>query len=155
MATLQEEFQLLRGDLSTRLAMVNRNARRYRRLHIGLVILTLICGILATTLAADSAMDTKVATTVVAKAATGQEPAPLPKGWKVVCGIIAVISLTGTISQGLHSLLKISEHHTKAMDCAGRLDALTIELSTARKEVVDKVRNEYAGILKDFPEYVR
>src|SRR4028119_1873459 len=104
MGTVQDDFQLLRNDVNTRLEMVNRNARRYRRLHTGLVILTLVCGILATTLAADSAMDTKIATTVVAEAATGKEPAPLAKGWKAVCGVIAVISLIGTVSQGIHSL---------------------------------------------------
>ena len=155
MATIQEDFQLLRSDVISRLATVNRNARRYRILHTSMVILTLVCGILATTLAADSAMDTKIATTVVAEAATGKEPAPLAKGWKAVCGVIAVISLVGTVSQGIHSLLKISEHQTKALDCAGRLDALTIELAQPRREIVEKVRNDYASILKDYPEYVR
>jgi hypothetical protein len=155
MATIQEDFQLLRHDVKTRLEIVNRSARRYRMLHISLVILTLVCGILATTLAADSAMDTKLAAPVVAKAATGNEPSTLPKGWKVVCGVIAVVSLIGTVSQGIHSLLKIAEHQTKALNCAGKLDALTIELSAPRREVVEKVRSEYATILKDYPEYVR
>src|SRR3712207_59068 len=109
MTTIQEDFQLLRSDVANRLATVNRNARRYRTLHTSLVILTLICGILSTTLAADSAMDTKIVAPEVAEAATGKEPAPLAKGWKAVCGAIAVISLIGTVSQGIHNLLKISE----------------------------------------------
>jgi hypothetical protein len=155
MATVQEDFELLRNDVASRLAKVNRNARRYRRLHTSLVILTLICGILSTTLAADSAMDTRVAAPAVAEAATGKEPAPLAKGWKAVCGVIAVVSLIGTVSQGIHSLLKISEHQTKALDCAGRLDALAVELTTPRREIVEKVRSEYTSILRDYPEYVR
>jgi hypothetical protein len=155
MATVQEDFQLLRDEVKTRLEKVNRNARRYRRLHTGLVILTLVCGILATTLAADSAMDTRLAAPVVAEVATGNEPSPLPKGWKVVCGVIAAISLIGTVSQGIHSLLKIAEHQTKALNCAGKLDALTIELTAPRREIVEKARNDYATILKEYPEYVR
>ncbi len=155
MGTVQEDFQLLRQDVKTRLEMVNRNARRYHRMHTSLVILTLVCGILATTLAADSAMDTKVAAPVVAKVATGNEPSTLPKGWKVVCGVIAVISLVGTVSQGIHSLLKIAEHQAKALNCAGKLDALTVELTSPRREIIDKVKTDYANILREFPEYVR
>lgn len=155
MATVQEDFQILRSDVITRLEKVNRNARHYRRLHISLVILTLVCGILTTTLAADSAMDTQIAAPVIAKAATGNEPSTLPKGWKVVCGVIAGFSLIGTVSQGIHSLLKIAEHQSKALNCAGKLDALTIELATPRREVVEKVRIDYANILKEYPEYVR
>lgn len=155
MASVLEDFLMLRNDIVIRLATVNRNARRYRRLHTSLVILTLVCGVLATTLAADSAMDTKIAANTVAEAVTGKEPSPLPKGWRIVCGTIAIISLVGTVSQGIHSLLKIAEHQSKALDCAGKLDALTIELSTARKDVVERVRNDYAKILKEFPEYVR
>ena len=100
-------------------------------------------------------MDTRVAAPIVAKAATGNEPSTLPKGWKVVCGVIAVVSLIGTVSQGIHSLLKIAEHQTKALNCAGKLDALIIELASPRREIVEKVRNEYANLLKEYPEYVR
>src|SRR5690242_4600968 len=101
MGSVQDDFRMLRNDVTTRLELVNRNALRYHRLHTSLVILTLICGILATTLAADSAMDTKVAANVVAKAATGNTPTTLPKGWRVVCGVIAVISPIDTVSQGI------------------------------------------------------
>lgn len=155
MSNIQDEIKELRDHVTSRLATANRNARRYRYLHIYLVLLTLISGVLATTLAADSALGTKVAANSVAKAGTGNEPGELPNGWKIVCGVIAVLTLTGTISQGIHVLLKIPEHQSKAMDCAGKLDALTVELAQARGDKIESVRAELAKILRDFPEYIR
>jgi hypothetical protein len=143
---MQDESNELRYYLESRLATANRNARRYRYLHISLVLLTLISGVLATTLAADSALGTKTLSNTVAIAGTGKEPSELPKGWKIVCGVIAVLTLTGTISQGVHDMLKISEHQSKSMDCAGKLDALTVELAQARGDKIESVRAELARV---------
>jgi len=155
MNTLQGEWQALRQEVEQRLAFGNRNARRFRNLHITLVLSTLVCGILATALAADSAFDTRTVAAALAEAGTGVEPGELPRGWKIVCGVIAAITLLGTFTQGAHSLLKIAEHQSKALTCAGKLDAIALQLTQMHPDSITAAREELGRVLKEYPEYVR
>ena len=102
MATLQEDTNVLRDEVKRGLSTVNLNARRYQRLHISLVILKLMFGVFATILAGDSALGTNKVAEPVAQAATGKTPSELPKGWKIVCGLIFTCSLIATIAEGVH-----------------------------------------------------
>lgn len=145
----------LSQTISERLAIVGRNARRYRRLHLTLILVTLISGALATLLAADAALGTRVVAPNIAAASTGELPGDLPSGWKVVCGIIAIFTFAGTVSQGIHTLLKVAEHQAKSLECAGKLDALAIQSSQAEPAQNENLKAELAKLLRDYPEYVR
>lgn len=144
----------LAGIIATRLAIVNRNARRYRRLHLVLVLTTLLSGALATVLATDAALGTRVVAPSVAAVSTGELPGDLPTGWKVVCGIIALFTFAGTVSQGIQTLLKVAEHRAKSLECVGKLDALAIETSQPGAPN-ENAKTEFAKLLRDYPEYLR
>ena len=115
----------------------------------------LISGALATLLAADAALGTRVVAPNIAAASTGELPGDLPSGWKAVCGIIAIFTFAGTVSQGIHTLLKVAEHQAKSLECAGKLDALAIQSSQAEPAQNENLKAELAKLLRDYPEYVR
>lgn len=144
----------LSRTIHDRLAIVSRNARRYRRLHFTLVLITLISGALATFLAADAALDMRVVAPNIAAATTGQPPSELPSGWKMVCGVIAIMTFVGTVAQGVHTLLKVAEHQAKSLECAGKLDALAIQSSQGAAHN-EALKTDLAKVLRDYPEYVR
>jgi hypothetical protein len=145
-----------RLELDRRLAIVTRKARRYRYWNATLLLIAVLFGLVAAALAADSARDGSIIAKPVAEATTGKPPSDLPKGWRNVCGLIAVFTLIGTAATGISNALKISEHQTKAFVCAGALDALRTDLlpdSTDHKQALEKIEGELSKLLKDYPEY--
>ena len=75
-----------------------------------------------------------------------------------VCGLIAVFTFVGTLANGVNSALKISDHQSKAMACAGLIDGLRTELVTEtglRREDFDKLKTDLARIIREYPEYLR
>ena len=158
MSTLQEERQVLIEQLGYRLSEANRKARRYRRDNTILLLIAVIFGLLATALAADSAKAGDFVAKPVAEATTGKVPSELPKGWRNVCGLIAVFTFAGTLANGLNTALRISEHLSKAMTCAGLIDSLKTELVTdtgPHRESLEKTRADLARIVREYPEYLR
>ena len=147
-----------RQELDRRLTIVTRKARWYRYWNAALLLIAVLFGLVAAALAADSARDGTVIAKSVAEATTGKPPSDLPKGWRNVCGLIAVFTLIGTAATGVSNALKISEHQTKAFVCAGALDALLTDLlpaSTDHKQALERIEAELAKLLKDYPEYFR
>jgi hypothetical protein len=147
-----------RLELDRRLNTVTRKARRYRYWNAGLLLIAVLFGLVAAALAADSARDGNIVAKSVAEATTGKAPSDLPKGWRNVCGLIAVFTLLGTAATGISNALKISEHQTKAFVCAGALDALLTDLlpdSTDHKRTLEKIEGELSKLLKEYPEYFR
>ena len=158
MSTLNEDRQVLIEQLGYRLSEANRKARRYRRNNTMLLLIAVIFGLLATTLAADSAKTGDLVAKPVAEATTGRVPSELPKGWRNVCGLIAIFTFAGTLANSLNTALRISENQSKAMTCAGLIDSLKTELVTdagLRRESLDKIRAELARIVREYPEYLR
>ncbi len=158
MSTLQEDRQVLIEQVGYRLAEANRKARRYRRNNTILLLIAVIFGLLATTLAADSAKAGNFVAKPVAEATTGKVPVELPRGWRNVCGLIAILTFAGTLANSLNTALRISEHQSKAMTCAGLIDSLKTELVTeagVRRESLEKTRAELARIVREYPEYLR
>ena len=158
MSTLQEDRQILNEQLGYRLTMANRRARRYRRDNTVLLLIAVIFGLLATTLAADSAKGGEFIAKPMAEATTGKAPSELPRGWRNVCGLIAMFTFAGTLATGINTALRITEHHSKAMTCAGLIDGLKTELMTEaslRRESLEKARADLARIVSEYPEYLR
>jgi hypothetical protein len=147
-----------RQELDRRLTIVTHKARRYRYWNAALLLIAVLFGLLAAALAADSARDGTVIAKSVAEATTGNKPSDLPRGWRNVCGLIAVFTLIGTAATGISNAMKISEHQTKAFVCAGALDALLTDLlpdSADHKQALERIEAELSKLLKDYPEYFR
>lgn len=156
--TVQEDRDQLLSDVKMGLSTVNVSAIKYRRFHTTLAFCTIVSGLFATLLAGDSARNGKVLAGNTAKLATGKAPSDLPKGWRIVCGVIAVCTLLSTAAASIDKLLKIAEHRSKAITCAGAVDSLRVTLeSTARptRETIDDSRAEYAKLRSDYAEYFR
>jgi hypothetical protein len=158
MDAIHKDRETLRRELQNALLTVNKNARRYRRLNTALLITALIFGLLATALAADASSGGKVLAGSLAEATTGKVPTDLPRGWRNICGIVALFTLIGTAATGINTALKISEHKAKVFVCAGGLDSLLTDLipeSNLRRADLDKVIGEFAKLRKDYAEYFR
>jgi hypothetical protein len=165
MANVPTELEAVRTDrnafrmeLDRRLALVTRKARRYRYWNVALLLIAVLFGLVAAALAADSARNGNIIAKPVAEATTGVTPSDLPKGWRNVCGLIAVFTLIGTAATGISNALKVSEHQTKAFVCAGALDALLTDLlpeSADHKHTLEKIEGELSKLLKEYAEYLR
>lgn len=158
MAPQIDDRAVLRQEIERRQAAADKAARRYRRLNVALLAVSLVCGLFAAALAGDSAATGKVIAAPVAEATTGNPPAALAKGWRNVCGVIALLSLLATAANGIGTVFRIADHQSKAFVCAGILDSLHTDLlpgGTLGPEAVVKVRTDLAKLLKEYPEYVR
>jgi hypothetical protein len=144
-----EDRQLLLEDVRSRRAFADQRARRYRRVDLTLLILSIVCGLLATALAADAANGGGVAAQQIA----GNPSAALGPGWRKLCGLIAACSFLGTLAAALNSGLKLAEHRAQAMACAGRLDALHAELIASGDYQLAK--DEFIRVLREYPQYLR
>lgn len=158
MPELQEDCDELRLEIQERLAMVNKNARRYRRLNTIFLIAALLFGLSASAIAGDAAGEVNLLAAPIAQATTNKKPERLAKGWRNVCGVVATLTFIGTAATGLNRVLKITDHRSKAFVCLGTLDSLEAMLmldSDVQSEAITKVRLELAQLLKTYPEYFR
>jgi hypothetical protein len=152
---IRDDRDKLRREIRDESAKIRRAARRYRRLSGTLIILALISGALGTALAGEAFRGGSVSASV-AQATTGVVPKDLPKGWRNVCGLIALLTFIGTVATGLNSMLKMTEHQTKAFLCAGAFDALETELlrdTDIRQQVLDRVIADLKKCRQDSAEY--
>ena len=152
---LRKDRDILRSEIQNAIVTVRRRARRYRRVSSILVLTTMLCGAFATALAGDAFSGGPLAAGV-AQTTTGKVPADLAAGWRNVCGIIALLTLVGTIASGTDSVLKIAEHRTKAFACVGALDGLHAELlreSAIRRSSLDQAAAGLTAIRREYSEY--
>lgn len=145
----------LREEIERAIQQVRRSGRRYRRASMVLLLIGLICGTVSTALASDAFRGGRVAART-AEATTGRTPSELPRGWKNVCGIIAVLTLGGTLATGTNSALKLSDHQARTTACLVALAGLQAGLfdeSAARPGVLDKTQASLANIRLTYDEY--
>lgn len=116
MPTLQDERSALIAQLATALPIADKNARRYRRMHVAIAVTTILASLLAAFLTGDSALDGKAIAKPTANAITGMQPSDLAPGWRYICGIAAVCSLVAGISSGVGSVLKAEEPSISRFD---------------------------------------
>ena len=152
---LRRDRDQLREEIERAIQQVRRSGRRYRRASMVLLLLGLICGTVSTALASDAFRGGRVAART-AEATTGRTPSELPRGWKNVCGIIAVLTLGGTLATGTNSALKLSDHQARTTACLIALAGLQAGLfdeSAVRPGVLEKTQASLANIRLTYDEY--
>lgn len=157
MATLQDERAALITQIASALPIADKNARRYRRLHLSIAISTIFTSLLAAFLTGDSALGGKVIAKNTASAITGKQPSELAPGWRWICGIAAICSLMAGITSGVSTVLKAEEHRTKAFACSGKLASLQARMVTnlnPDRVSIDDTRKAIEAIQNDYREYL-
>ena len=152
---LRRDRDQLREEIERAIQQVRRSGRRYRRASMVLLLLGLICGTVSTALASDAFRGGRVAART-AEATTGRTPSELPRGWRNVCGIIAVLTLGGTLATGTNSALKLSDHQARTTACLIALAGLQAGLfdeSAVRPGVLEKTQASLANIRLTYDEY--
>src|SRR5262245_6372778 len=152
---LQRDRNHLRDEIDRAIQQVRRSGRRYRRASMALLLVGMVCGTVSAALASDAFRGGRVAART-AEATTGRTPTDLPRGWRNVCGIIAVLTLAGTLATGTNSALKLSDHQARTTACLSALAALQgplFEESGMRQTVLDKTQAGLANIRLTYDEY--
>jgi hypothetical protein len=152
---LQQDRDRLRDDITGAIQQVRRSARRYRRASTALLLIGMVCGAASTTLAADAFRGGRLAANT-AEATTGRAPADLPRGWRNVCGIIAVLTLAGTLATGTNSVLRLADHQARITACLGALAGLQeglFEGDITQQNTLDKAKAGLAAIRISYDEY--
>jgi len=125
----------IRQDLQTavRAALARAEAcrARYRPWDLRLLVVSIVCGALATLLAGGTIAGGPDA----ARAWFG--------GWRILCAIVAMLTATGTVASALHRSLQITSRVASAEKCITRLRALDATLGAAAitsEEALDTFR---------------
>ena len=153
--SLQFDRDRLRDEIERAIQQVRRSGRRYRRASMLLLLTGLLCGTVSTALASDAFRGGRLSART-AEATTGRTPAALAPGWRNVCGIIAALTLAGTLATGTNSVLKLSEHQARTTACLGALAALQaglFEEGAGRQSVLDKTKASLATVRLTYDEY--
>jgi len=151
---LEQDRSRLQERIQDSIRQVRRTARRYRRTSTALLLAGLLCGAASTALAGDAFRGGQLAAKT-AQTTTGRAPSELPRGWRNVCGIIAILTLAGTLSTGTNSILRLSEHQARTAACVAALGALQSDLfgDTLREGALDKARHSLEAIRITYDEY--
>jgi hypothetical protein len=151
---LEQDRSRLQERIQESIRQVRRTARRYRRTSTALLLAGLLCGAVSTALAGDAFRGGQLAAKT-AQTTTGRAPSELPRGWRNVCGIIAILTLAGTLSTGTNSILRLSEHQARTAACVAALGALQSDLfgDTLREGALDKARHSLEAIRITYDEY--
>jgi hypothetical protein len=153
--TLETDRERLVEHIREAIQQVRRAGRRYRRTSAALLLIGLLCGAVSTALAGDAFRGGPVAART-AQATTGRAPAELARGWRNLCGIIAVLTLAGTLATGTNSVLKLSEHQARTTACLAALGALQNELfdgGAPQPAVLAKAKSALENIRIQYDEY--
>src|SRR2546423_4340206 len=126
--TGQADRDRLLERIQQSIQQVRRTARRYRRVSTALLLIGMLCGAASTTLAGDAFRGGQLAAKT-AQTTTGRVPADLPRGWRNVCGIIAVLTLAGTLATGINSVLRLAGPQARTTPCVLALGAGQLALS--------------------------
>jgi hypothetical protein len=151
---LEQDRSRLQERIQESIRQVRRTARRYRRTSTALLLAGLLCGAASTALAGDAFRGGQLAAKT-AQTTTGRAPSELPRGWRNVCGIIAILTLAGTLSTGTNSVLRLSEHQARTAACVAALGALQSDLfgDVLREGALDKARHSLEAIRTTYDEY--
>src|SRR6476620_6708274 len=88
----QRDRDRLHERIQDSIRQVRRAGRRYRRISTILLLTGMLCGAVSTALAGDAFRGGQLAAKTAATT-TGRVPADLARGWRNLCGIIAVLTL--------------------------------------------------------------
>ncbi|PYR66910.1 MAG: hypothetical protein DMF87_07040 [Acidobacteria bacterium] len=152
---LEHDRDQLQGRIEESVREVRRAARRYRRISTALLLTGMLCGAVSTALAGDAFRGGSLAAKT-AEATTGRVPAELARGWRNLCGIIAVLTLAGTLATGTNSVLKLAEHQSQTRTCLAALGALNTQLfeeAAASPVALAKAKSAFESIRLQYDEY--
>jgi hypothetical protein len=91
---------------------------RTRRWDTLLLIISIICGAVATVLAGGTVIGGKTALDAVG-------------GWRILCSIVAVLTASGTVAGALHKSFQITTCVSSAEKCVARLRALDATIAAS------------------------
>jgi hypothetical protein len=113
---------------------------RTRRWDTRLLIISILCGAVATVLAGGTVIGGKPALDAVG-------------GWRILCSIVAVLTASGTVAGAFHKSFQITTRLSSAEKCVARLRALDVaiaasDLPTANAlETFQRISKEHAACL--------
>jgi hypothetical protein len=110
----------------------------------------MVCGAASTVLAGDAFRGGPLAAKT-AETTTGRVPAELARGWRNLCGIVAALTLAGTLATGTNSVLRLAEHQARTTACLAALGTLQNELF--QQNAIDKVKGALETIRLQYDEY--
>ncbi len=152
---LQHDRDRLFERIQESVRQVRRSARRYRRISAALLLIGILCGAVSTALAGDAFRGGRLSAQT-AEATTGRVPMDLPRGWRNLCGIIAVLTLAGTLATGTNSVLRLGEHQAQTKACLAALGMLQTELfeeDVLQPVALDKAKSVLETIRLQYDEY--
>jgi hypothetical protein len=113
---------------------------RTRRWDTCLLIISIICGALATVLAGGTVIGGKAALEAVG-------------GWQILCSIVAMLTASGTVAGALHKSFQITTRLSSAEKCVTRLRALEATIGASDLPINDaletfrRISEEHASCL--------
>jgi hypothetical protein len=154
-STVREDRDRLLERIQESVQQVRRSARRYRRISTVLLLVGMVCGAASTVLAGDAFRGGQLAAKT-AQATTGRAPAALAPGWRNLCGLVAALTLAGTLATGTNSVLKLAEHQAQTKACLAALGSLQTGLyqeDALRPSALDKAQSALESIRVQYDEY--
>jgi len=113
---------------------------RTRRWDTALLVISIICGALATLLAGGTVIG-------------GQRALDAVGGWRILCSIVALLTGSGTVAGALHKSFQITTRLSNAEKCVARLRALDATIAASdlpisnALETFQRISEEHAACL--------
>jgi len=133
-----------RDELLSTLRDALRRAERYcvktRRWDTLLLIISIICGAVATILAGGTVIG-------------GQHTLEAVGGWRILCSIVALLTASGTVAGALHKSFQITTRLSSAEKCVALLRALDVAIAASNLptdnalETFQRISEEHAACL--------
>ena len=127
-------MESMTARLSASLDRARAESRRLRRMHVGLLCVTLITSASATLLAGITA-------------AQGEA---LIESWPVTCWIVAAFTASASVCTGLNQGLRVVERLAGAESCLGRLLSLDLASSSGQRGE-HELAESYAELVREHP----
>ena len=105
-----------------------------------MLIVSIICGALATVLAGGTVIG-------------GSRALEAVGGWRILCSIVALLSASGTVAGALHKSFQITTHLSNAEQCVAQLRALEAAIAASdlptdkALETFQRISEEHAACL--------
>lgn len=169
-ASLADDRQSLLNRTVADLAKIEKAARSHARSDRCLTIVGIVFGIIATVVAAlAGASGTPIAESVgrllpdaskpesktEAKQESVAQPTAAPRGWRIICLVVALLAGLSTIAYQLHNGLKVADRRQRSAACAGQLRAICSGLESRvciTKNALDTARKGYNDLTSN-PAY--
>ncbi len=135
-----EKMEQFRQRLSTSLGNLGKERRKLKLYYNALFFIALISGVSATLLAG-------LATGSKGKVMLGSGP----QGWQLTCGVIALLSLTGTVAGSFQQNIWVKDKFWKVEDSYGLLKSLLTEIELDPSQY-SAVRRDYHRLVQRHPD---